>query len=226
MKKMNKKGYLLLVEDEILVQESNRRILERRGYSIRQAYSLTEAWALIKEQMPLAIVLDIQLPDGNGLDFLKEFRQTSNIPVLMLTAMGTPDDVVKGLEAGGDDYLSKPHELNVFLTRIDALLRRASIVPEKITHGSIIIDTASNKAYINNKDLCLQQKELLLLSLFVQNPEKIISSDVLYEKVWGQKMYSDDGSLKNTAYKLRKKLEDSGYTITAARNEGYILEHE
>ena len=223
---MNKKGYLLLVEDEIPVQESNKRILERRGYSIRQAYSLTEAWALIKKHMPRAIVLDIQLPDGNGLDFLKELRQTSNIPVLMLTAMGTPDDIVKGLELGGDDYLSKPYELHVFLTRIDALLRRASFVPETLTLGLITIDIASNKAYINNTDLNLQQKELLLLSLFVQHPEKIISHEVLYEKVWGQKMFSDDGSLKNTVYKLRKKLEGSGYIITAVRNEGYILERE
>ena len=92
-------GYLLLVEDEHEVQAGNKKILDRRGYRSRQAYSLAEARTIIAEEPPCAIVLDIGLPDGSGLDFLTELRQTSAIPVLMLTAMGTPEDIVKGLEA-------------------------------------------------------------------------------------------------------------------------------
>ena len=90
-------GYLLLIEDEPLVQENNKKILLRRGYSLKQAFSLSEARAIIAEEPPRAIVLDIQLPDGNGLDFLHELRQNSSVPVLMLTAMGTPSDIIGGL---------------------------------------------------------------------------------------------------------------------------------
>jgi len=124
--KMDKPGYILLVEDEPIVQENNKKILERRGYSIRQAYTLAEARAHINKEKPCAIVLDIQLPDGSGLDLLHELRKTSSIPVLLLTAMGTPQDIIQGLELGGDDYLPKPYELSIFLLRVQALVKRAT----------------------------------------------------------------------------------------------------
>ena len=119
-----------MVEDEPVVQANNKMVLERRGYSLKQAYTLEEARAMIVEEQPRAVILDIQLPDGNGLDLLHEIRENSNVPVLVLTAMGTPKDIIKGLEAGGDDYLTKPHDLQTFLKRVEALLRRASKVNE------------------------------------------------------------------------------------------------
>jgi len=121
-------GYLLLIEDEPVVQDNNRMILERRGYAIKQAYTLSEAWSIIGDELPRAIILDIQLPDGSGLDFLNKLRKTSDIPVLILTAMGTPQDVIRGLEAGGNDYLTKPYGLTVFLKRAGALMERAEMV--------------------------------------------------------------------------------------------------
>ena len=223
---MKNNGYLMLVEDEVLVQANNKKILERRGYVIRQAFSLAEAKTLIEEEMPSAIILDIQLPDGSGLDFLQELRKISNVPVLMLTAMGTTEDIVRGLEAGGDDYLPKPYDLSVFLMRVEALLRRASIMPDTLTIGPITIDTASSRAYINGEDIGLQPIELSLLRQFIQNPDKKISADYLYEKAWGQKMIGDDNALKVAVSKLRTKLMDSGYTIVASRGEGYRLEQK
>jgi len=226
MDKMDNKGYLLLVEDEPAVQANNKMVLERRGYRLRQAYNLAEARAAVAEEMPAAIVLDIQLPDGNGLNFLQELRKTSNIPVLMLTAMSTSEDVIQGLEAGGDDYLTKPHELSVFLKRVEALLRRASLIPDTLAIGSIKIDTASGRAYINGEDMNLQQKEYVLLQHFMQYPDKSFTAEVLYEKLWGQKMFEDDNAVKKAVSKLRAKLENSGYTIVKSRSEGYILEKE
>ena len=126
-----KSGYILMVEDEPVVQENNKMVLERRGYLLQQAYTLEEARAMIAKEPPRAIILDIQLPDGNGLDLLQEVRSNSNIPVLVLTAMGTPKDIIKGLEAGGDDYLTKPHDLPTFLKRVEALLRRALLADEQ-----------------------------------------------------------------------------------------------
>lgn len=130
---MDKSGYVLLVEDEPIIQKKNKRILERHGFTIRQAYSIAEARVFLASAPPRAIVLDIQLPDGSGLHLLKELREASNIPVLMLTAMGTSQDVIRGLEAGGDDYLSKPYELAVFLVRVEELVRRASLIPDTLT---------------------------------------------------------------------------------------------
>jgi len=220
---MDNNGYLLLVEDEVKIQANNKRILERRGYSIRQAYNLAEARAIIAECPPRAIVLDIQLPDGNGVDFLRELRKTSNVPVLMLTAMGTPEDIVKGLQAGGDDYLPKPYDLNIFLVRVETVMRRASLIPDRLTFGAITIDTASDTAFLNGEDMGLQTKEFSLLQYLVQHPDQRMSADFLYEKVWGQKMNKDDTALKNAVSRLRKKLAESGYTILSERGEGYVF---
>jgi len=219
-------GYLLMVEDEPAVQANNKKILERRGYNIRQAYSLAEARRIVAQQMPKAIVLDVQLPDGTGLEFLRELRQTSNTPVLMLTALGTPDDIVRGFEAGGDDYLAKPYDLQVFLVRIDALMRRAALVPDVIEVGPIRINLAASKAFYNGEDMLLQQREFLLLQQFMQHPEEILSAQSLYLKVWGQEIYKQDNSLRVAISKLRQKLENSGYTITSSRGEGYCFERK
>ena len=221
---MKDRAYVLLVEDEPVIQEKNKRILERHGYAVRQAFTLTEAKASVAEEPPSAIVLDIQLPDGNGLDFLQELRKTSTIPVMILTAMGTPQDIVRGFETGGDDYLSKPYELPVFLKRVEALIRRASIMPDTLVYGPIRIDTASNRAYADGRDLGLQPKELSLLQQFIQHPDETMSAESLYEKVWGQKMAGDDSTIKAALSKLRSKLTNSGYTITASRGKGYFLE--
>lgn len=219
-------GYLLLVEDEPAVQAKNKKILERCGYTVEQAYTIAEAQLKIAEEMPKAIVLDIQLPDGSGLEFLSDLRETSNVPVLMLTAMGTSEDIIRGISSGGDDYLTKPYDLNIFLARLDALLRRAAIIPASIGVGPIRIDTASKAAFINGLDIGLQPKEFSLLEQFVQHHGKMLSVEFLYEKVWGQKLLGDTGPIKTAMHKLRKKLEGSGYVISSERGEGYCFEEE
>ena len=223
---MGDQDYLLLVEDEPVVQEYNKKILERRGYRIRQAFSLAEAKKVFAENPPRAIVLDIQLPDGNGLDFLRELRKTSNAPVLLLTAMGTHDDTVQGLKAGGDDYLPKPYDLDVFLTRVETLMRRASIVPDTLSIGRLRIEPMANKAMLDGEDLHLSSKEASLLAVFAQHPDTVLSADFLFQKVWGQDISGDENALRVAISRLRKKLKDSGYTIVVERSEGYVFERE
>jgi len=217
-------GYLLLVEDEPAVQSNNMKILQRRGYTLKQAYTLAEARALISEEPPRGIILDLQLPDGSGLDFLRELRQDSDIPVLILTALGAKDDIIRGFETGSDDYLTKPYDLSVFLMRVQTLLRRASSIPDVLEYGGLQLYPAAGKAVLNGEDMLLSQKEYSILQLFVQYPEKILSPDYLYEKVWGYEMVEKDNSLKVVISKLRTKLADSAYTVTASRGEGYYLE--
>ena len=217
-------GYLLMIEDEPIIQTNNKKLLERRGYRVRQAFTLKEAQEIIDEEIPKCITLDLQMPDGDGLDFLAELRKKTNVPVLILTSRGTHQDIIKGLESGGDDYLPKPYDLQVFLARLTNLMRRAALVPESISVGPISLDLIASRAFLKGEDLRLQQKEFALLKIFAQRPGKIISSDYLYEKVWGWRNPDSDNSLKVTVSKLRSHLANTGYTITAARGEGYSLE--
>jgi len=219
-------GYLLLVEDEPAVQMNNRRILQRRGHVVKQAYTLAEARTLIAEEPPKGIILDVQLPDGNGLSFLDELRKTSSIPVLVLTTLDTTEDIMRGFEVGGDDYLTKPYDLPIFLMRVETLMRRASAIPDALEFGAIKIYPSSSKVVVNGNVVDVSQKEYSLLQLFVQRPNKILSPEFIYERVWGYEMMENENAVKVTVSKLRNKLLEFGYTITASRGEGYYLEKD
>ena len=223
---MKNSDYLLLVEDDAMVQNRNKLLLERK-YNIRQAYTLAEARAIMAEEgMPRAIVLDVMLPDGSGVKFLHELRETSNVPVLMLTSLNTQEDILNGLTAGGDYYLTKPCNQMIFVSHVEALLRRSAIIPDALTLGPIRLEPASGRAFLNGEDMALTQKEFSLLQQFMQHPNKILLAKDLYEKVWRQEMLVDAHSLKTAVSRLRNKLRGSDYTITAEYGEGYILESE
>jgi len=223
----NDSGFLLLVEDEPALQALNKQILQRSGHAVKQAFTLKEAREIINESPPKGIILDIQLPDGSGLDLLQEIRNTSNIPVLILTTLGSKDDIIRGFDLGSDEYLVKPYDdLEIFRMRVDNLLRRAASIPDTLEFGTIKLFPASGIAMLDGEDMLLSQKEYSILQLLVQNPEKILSSEYIYEKIWGQEKIEGDNSLKVAVAKLRKKLTDSPYTITASRGEGYYLERE
>jgi DNA-binding response OmpR family regulator len=220
---------ILLVEDEPAIQRANKIILERRGnYTVRLAMSLAEARQHITNAIPDLIVLDIMLPDGTGLDFLAELRNTMDIhiPVLLLTALSETSDELKGIQAGGDDYITKPYDNTLLLAKIERALLRASKIPATLSIGQIKIDTASNRAYVDGYDINLMPKEISLLEQFLQNPKRTMSSTYLYKKVWGQELSRDDTALRRAVSSLRSKLteHDAGYTVTASKGEGYYLE--
>ena len=219
---MNK--IILCVEDNEQIQLFNKIHLESKGFTVRLAMTLAEAREEIGRETPGLIILDIHLPDGNGLDFLRELRKTSNIPVIALTDSKEDVDIVKGLESGCDDYVPKPYTFPVLCARIEGLMRRVSSVPETISFGSFKLDLIAMQAFFKGRDLMLSHKEFALFSYFVQNEGKAINAEYIYEKVWKQLMVKDDGALKNIVYKLRKKLSASGYTITNERGSGYIFE--
>ena len=224
---MHNQGYLLLVEDDPAIQAQNKRLLAGIKYPLRQAFTLAAARSVMAaEGTPRAIILDVILPDGNGFDFLQKLRQTSDVPVLMLTSEDTQEDMLRGLTAGGDYYLTKPCHPSIFTSHVEALLRRSALLPEMLVLGPIKLEPSSGKAYLSGKDIVLSQKEFALLQQFVQHPGKILLMSDLYRKVWGQEMMSEDYSLSSAVYRLRKKLIGSGYTITSEYKEGYVLETE
>jgi DNA-binding response OmpR family regulator len=212
---------ILLIEDDREIQENNKDLLESATYAVRTAMNLAEAREQISKETPDIIVLDIMLPDGSGLDFIKEIN---DIPVLLLTALGETDDIVKGLKAGGDDYLAKPYDDNILLARIESLLRRTeSRVPKTLTKGPLSLDIIARRAYIDNNDLLLTHKEFACQLLLAQNEGHIISAATIYEQIWRQKLEDDKNTLKATISTLRKKIKPSGYAITVSREQGYTF---
>ena len=217
---------ILLVEDNEQIMQGNERMLTRRGYDVVTALTLAEARTAIHAQMPDLFVLDIMLPDGSGLDFMQELRQYSQTPVLLLTGLTSTEDIVRGLTTGGDDYLVKPYDFGILLARVEALLRRAKQVPERIHMGRLCLDVTADVATLDGTDMLLTQKEFALLLIFVQNEKRIISAEYLYEKVWKQPISGDSQALKKTIYRLREKISGSGWRIEWSRGEGYSLEKE
>ncbi|MDR1312603.1 MAG: response regulator transcription factor [Deltaproteobacteria bacterium] len=138
---------ILLVEDDERVCSANAAMLRRRNYLVREAGDVASAVAALAEGIvPDAAVIDILLPDGNGLDLIAELRKTADVPVLLLTGLAAPENVVDGLARGGDDYLTKPYDFSVFEARVKALLRRAGGVPRTARAGALSFDMVAGKA--------------------------------------------------------------------------------
>lgn len=217
---------ILLVEDNEQIMRGNERMLSRRGYEVVTALTLAQARSAIQVQIPDLFVLDIMLPDGSGLDFMAELRQYSQVPILLLTGLTTPEDIVRGLSQGGDDYLAKPYDFGVLLARVEALLRRAENIPEKLVRGRLCLDVAADVATFDGNDLLLTQKEFVLLLIFVQNEERFISAEYLYEKAWKAPLSGDSQALKKVIHRLREKIAGSGWRIEWSRGEGYSFGKE
>lgn len=224
---------ILLVEDNEEIQLVNKNMLEAQGgYAVRLAMNLAESRATLANFMPDIIILDIMLPDGSGLDFLQELKQgaLANVPVLLLTALKTNKDQVRGLRAGGDDYLTKPYDYDVLLAHIEALLRRtaprAGFVSDILSFGAMKINTVEQNVYINDKPIMLQAKQYSLLQWLARHENQTIGVAQLYEKVWGIVPVKDKRSLISAVYRLRNAISGSGYTIITERDIGYRFEKE
>ena len=137
------------------------------------------------------IVLDILLPDGDGVALCREIKQEYDVPILFLTAMGENEDIVKGLTAGGDDYLTKPYDLEVFMARVEARLRAAHPKERAVRLGPLQMNLLSGRAYIGETDLNLTQKEFAALLYLARHPNRSVSAQELYEAVWQQPMGAD-----------------------------------
>jgi DNA-binding response OmpR family regulator len=164
------------------------------------------------------------LPDGSGLDFLEELRRNTDIPVLLLSALAEPGDTVKGLRAGGDDYLAKPYDNAELLARIESLLRRTSRPPKPLAKGRLTLNMISGMAFVDGRDLLLSHKEFAVLLLLAQNEGKTVSTEYLYKEAWGLPM-SDNRTLLKHISDLRKKLEGetTAFEIVNVRGEGYCF---
>jgi DNA-binding response OmpR family regulator len=220
---MSKKR-ILLVEDNAKLQAMNKSMLEKQGFSVNIALTLSQAWELLDSFKPDAIILDRGMPDGDGADFLAKLRENSRIPVVMLTGYKQRTEVQVGYDSGCDDYITKPFDFDLLVLRLNILLKRAEEVPETLTRGGLTLKLTSQEAFMNGVNLRLPPNEYKLLQFFIQNERRELSGDYLYESVWGQPMIGAPTALRVAVSHLRKKLADSGYFIITTRGSGYSFE--
>ena len=238
MKKMETtdKRVVLLVEDNEKLNEINRRALESEGYEVPTAATLTVAREHLSRRAPDVILLDVVLPDGSGMDLCKEIRQDTDAHILFLTSRREHEQMLLGLLLGGDDYITKPFRMSELLHRVASAMRRRAMIPhgmpqgmedaKTLKAGGLTLNVVAGRAFMNDADLQLQPKEFALLRMFVQNENKIMSAETLYEEAWGQSIGDDKRSLQKRISALRKKLEEanSGYTVNVEYGQGYCFE--
>ena len=217
---------ILLVEDNPHIMKINVEVLSLHGYEVLRAGTAAEAREQLRWHPVNLIVLDIMLPDGNGVELCRELKGRYHIPILFLTALGENQDVVEGLRAGGDDYLPKPYDLEVLIARIEARLRSDADIRRYVCYGDLKLDTVSFIGYVGGRDILLTQKEFAVLLLLTQNAEHKVSQTELMREVWGAESEMEKRALWTLISRLRKKLrsEDSRLEISSLRGGGYLLE--
>lgn len=220
--------HILLVEDMEELLEYNRKSLEAEGYRVSAAKNLAEARKLMKQGTPDLAVLDILLPDGSGLDFCRELRESLWIPVLFLTSLDESRQIVEGLEAGGDDYITKPYNMEVLLARVRAHLRREERLKDtEIRTGTdhLVVDQEKHRVFLDGQDLGLRPKEYLILVLLIRNRGRCLTAGQLYAEIWGQESNEDIRTVLVHVSNLRAKIKLAGNNAVVSvrnfRGEGY-----
>jgi DNA-binding response OmpR family regulator len=204
---------VLVVDDEPIVRDVVARYLEREGYRTQQAPDGEEAQRLLEREPPSLVVLDVMLPGKSGLELCSWIRSRSQLPIVMLTALGDETDRIVGLELGADDYLTKPFSPRELAIRVRNLMRRsvtapAQGAPETISFGDVAIDVAAREARKAGALLRLTLKELDLLVFLASNPRQVFSRDQLMDRVWGYQSALDTGTVTVHVRRLRMKIED------------------
>ena len=219
---------LFLLEDDLSLINGLSFALKKQGYEITVARTALEADVLWERGEYDMAVLDVSLPDGSGFDFCKKIRQISKVPIMFLTAADEETDIIMGLDIGGDDYVTKPFKLAVFLSRINALLRRSENFGTAVTElnsGGICIRLLKGEVYKRGELVELTASEYKLLCLFLENPDQILSQEQILGRLWDvDGSYIDNNSLTVYIRRLRTKIEDDPgkpKRIVTVRGMGY-----
>ncbi len=219
---------ILIVEDEPAIRQMLGFTLAGDGYNFLEAGDVEEAHNAMSTMMPDLILLDWMLPGISGVDFarrLKRDPKTSAIPIIMLTARGSENDKVKGLDTGADDFITKPFSTRELLARVRAVIRRSSQIGDQdvIEIGTIKLDTQTHRVLANNRTVDLSPTEFRLLQFFITHPERVYSRNQLLDSVWGNHAYIEERTVDVHIRRLRKLLEPYGCEayIQTVRSVGY-----
>lgn len=219
---------ILLVEDDLSLINGLSFAVKKQGYQLEVARTCTEAERIWEDGKYDLVILDVSLPDGSGFELCRKMRQTSKTPIMFLTAADEETDIIMGLDIGGDDYITKPFKLAIFLSRINALLRRSdnfSQADTELDSNGITVRLLKGEVYKNNRPIELTASEYKLLCLFMENPNRVLSAEQILNRLWDcEENYIDNNSLSVYIRRLRTKIEDdpgNPNRIITVRRMGY-----
>lgn len=210
---------ILVVEDDRNLNQGVAFCLKQVGYAVLSAFSLQEARQILQEQSIQFLLLDINLPDGSGLDFCREVRETATYPIVFFTANDAEIDMVKGFEVGCDDYIAKPFSLEVLKYKVQAMLKRDVSEEENLFQfDGLQMDFDQMNVVVDGQDIKLSATEYRLLEILVQNQGKVTTKEWLLEKLWDSRgNFVDENTLHVNIQRLRKKVEPD------VKNPRYII---
>lgn len=217
---------ILIIEDDEEILRVLKRVLTYEGYIVDTALTGQSGLTLAREQMPDLVVLDWMLPKMDGLEVCRRLQKMGNQPIMMLTAKDTTQDRVQGLDAGADDYVVKPFEIEELLARIRALLRRTAADRVKVLEfEDLKLDSSTRQAIRGDREIELTAKEYDLLELFMRHPRQVMTREVIFDRVWDYDFGGESNVLDVYIRYLRQKLEENNearliYTI---RGVGYVM---
>jgi two-component system response regulator MprA len=219
---------VLVVDDDRAVRDALRRVLTLDGYDVQSAEDGGEAIEAVAQAVPDAVVLDVGMPGIDGLEVCERLRLLGNrVPILMLTARVEISDRVAGLDAGADDYLIKPFDVNELKARLRALLRRSGpeSEPDELSFAEVKLDRALHGASVGGQFAELTRTEYQLLELFMRNPRQVLPHSVIYDRVWGYDFGPTSNALRVYVGYLRRKLQELGARdlLHTVRGVGYVM---
>jgi two-component system response regulator MprA len=226
---MESSAQVLIIEDDVNIADFLKRGLARKGFDVRVSFTGLQGLEIAKSSRPDAVVLDLMLPDVDGIDVCRELRSWGDIGIIILTARHMVGDRVLGLEAGADDYLPKPFAFEELVARLRAVLRRKNTaLGEVIQVSDLEIDTRRRQVRRGSRMIELTTREFDILKLLAQNAGRPVRREVIFEKIWGDEFETDTDPVKVYMTFLRRKLNAAGETdlIHALRGYGYVLEEE
>ena len=216
-----RKASVLVVDDDVRVLRMMRRILELEGYRVLMASNGEPALDVFDEETPDLVLLDIMMPGMDGYSVCQRIREFSQIPIIMVTAKGNDEEKIRGLDAGADDYVTKPFSAGDVAARVRAVLRRTTLWDERpepaFCSRGLLIDFARHRVTINNEEVDPTATEYRLLSYLARNADRVVTPDQILEKVWGEDYIGETHLLQVNITRLRQKLKDD------AKNPKYIL---
>ena len=218
---------ILVVDDESRMRKLVRDFLEREGFEVLEAGDGVEAMDLFYEEKEVALViLDVMMPKMDGWQTLREIRQTSQVPVIMLTARSEERDELQGFKLGVDEYISKPFSPKILVARVEAVLRRSHAVGvgEVLEAGGITVDKAAHQVKIDGKEIDLSFKEFELMAYFVENQGIALSREKILNNVWNYDYFGDARTIDTHVKKLRSKMGEKGNYIKTIWGMGYKFE--
>ncbi len=220
-------GNILIVEDDPNIRKLVRVNLVKRGYTVKEAADSSQALALFQEEPVDLVILDLVLPGLSGVDICAWIRARSEVPIIILSARSEEDLKVAALDAGADDYVTKPFGQEELLARVRAFLRRSytplELSSKKIQIGEILIDLEARRVFLGGNDLHLTRTEYALLAVLAHQLDAIVSHDELLAQVWGAEYRGSSHYLHTYFGRLRKKLGDYGELLETVPGMGYSL---